>query len=150
MRTLHARGLPPDATDREVRNMLRFFPGFLACSKCMAPKNARFAESRERATSLSCFLLFNSNETAVQAMDALNGADFDTASSLYGGETEGAIMEIALAKTNLDLSKIDKRLSKTSWSALNCKISSHFVYPAWPPAQGHRVTRVRACAVGRR
>eukprot|EP00239_Pterosperma_sp_CCMP1384_P006359 CAMPEP_0197855722 /NCGR_PEP_ID=MMETSP1438-20131217/27138_1 /TAXON_ID=1461541 /ORGANISM="Pterosperma sp., Strain CCMP1384" /LENGTH=173 /DNA_ID=CAMNT_0043470931 /DNA_START=219 /DNA_END=736 /DNA_ORIENTATION=- len=94
IRTLYISGLPPDARERELRNLFRFDKGF---------EGARLVF---KGASPIGFALFSSSDAAASAMDLLNGELYDPA------DQEGARFSIKFAKTNLDLAKASKASAK--------------------------------------
>uniref|UniRef100_A0A0D6R7A0 RRM domain-containing protein n=1 Tax=Araucaria cunninghamii TaxID=56994 RepID=A0A0D6R7A0_ARACU len=83
VRTLFVAGLPPDVKYREVYNLFREFPGYRSC---------QLKHSGKGPPQVYAFSVFADQQSAIAAMHALNGMDFDP-------DME-AILHIELAKAN--------------------------------------------------
>ncbi|GLJ43550.1 hypothetical protein SUGI_0906000 [Cryptomeria japonica] len=82
VRTLFIAGLPHDVKYREVYNLFHEFPGYQSCQLKQSGKGSL----------VYAFSVFADQQSALAAMHALNGMDFDP-------ET-GCILHIELAKAN--------------------------------------------------
>ncbi|KAH9297512.1 hypothetical protein KI387_029194, partial [Taxus chinensis] len=83
VRTLFIAGLPQDVKYREVYNLFHEFPGYRSCQLKHSGKGSQVVYA---------FSVFADQQSALAAMHALNGIDFDP-------ET-GCILHIELAKAN--------------------------------------------------
>jgi len=100
MCTLFVTGLPQDVKEREIRNMFRFYSGFVGCSlqtKRVTRDEAAAAPGGEQEYNLA-FLLFDSEASALEAQGLLTGTKFDYHSA------EAPLLKVQLAKKNLGLS----------------------------------------------
>jgi len=100
MCTLFVTGLPQDVKEREIRNMFRFYTGFVGCSlqtKRTTREDSANAPGGEQEYQLA-FLLFDSEASALEAQSLLSGTKFDYHSP------ETPLLKVQLAKKNLGLS----------------------------------------------
>jgi hypothetical protein len=69
-------GLPSNVHERELRNMFRFYPGFVACS--LQSKKAREEASGEQPEFFfMAFVLFDSEASAIEARSLIDNTKFD-------------------------------------------------------------------------
>jgi len=100
MCTLFVTGLPADVKEREIRNMFRFYSGFVGCSlqtKRATREESAAAPGGEQEYNLA-FLLFDSEASALEAQGLLAGTKFDYHSA------DAPLLKVQLAKKNLGLS----------------------------------------------
>jgi len=100
MCTLFVTGLPQDVKEREIRNMFRFYTGFVGCSlqtKRTTREDSANAPGGEQEYQLA-FLLFDSEASAMEAQSLLSGTKFDYHSP------EAPLLKVQIAKKNLGLS----------------------------------------------
>ncbi|CAI5501663.1 unnamed protein product [Closterium sp. Naga37s-1] len=81
IRTIFVTGFPPDAKEREVQNMLRWWPGYEACQLTF------------KGDQPLGFAIFSTPAMAFAARDALQGLIFDA--------DHNSVLRVELAKTNL-------------------------------------------------
>jgi len=100
MCTLFVTGLPQDVKEREIRNMFRFYTGFVGCSlqtKRTTREDTANPPAAEQEYQLA-FLLFDSEASALEAQSLLSGTKFDYHSP------EAPLLKVQIAKKNLGLS----------------------------------------------
>lgn len=100
--TLFLTGLPFDMKERELRNIFRFYSGFIGCrvttKKVTNPPNdpsSAGPEAPQEASQFMAFCLFNSEQAAMEVKECLDGTQFDYL------DPESPLFRISFAKKNL-------------------------------------------------
>jgi hypothetical protein len=91
-------GLPSNVQEREIRNMFRFYPGFVACS--LQSKKAREEANGEQPEFFfMAFVLFDSEASAIEARNLIDNTKFDY------HDPNAAPLKVFPAKKNLGLTR---------------------------------------------
>jgi len=91
-------GLPSNVQEREIRNMFRFYPGFVACS--LQSKKAREEASGEQPEFFfMAFVLFDSEASAIEARNLIDNTKFDY------HDPNAPVLKVFPAKKNLGITR---------------------------------------------
>lgn len=92
--TLFISGLPEDIKERELRNLFRFYSGFVGC-KLVEKKVQGDEQGEGKGPSFMGFCLFNSEAAAAEVKECLDATKFDYK------DPESNSLRISFAKKNL-------------------------------------------------
>ncbi|XP_044469326.1 RNA-binding protein L-like [Mangifera indica] len=115
VRTIFVAGLPEDVKAREIYNLFREFPGY----------ESSHLRNQAQASQPFAFAVFSDQQSAIVAMQALNGMVFDL--------EKGSILYIDLAKSN---SRSKRSRTDDEWSGSDKKARGSSTFSRGTPDSG--------------